>query len=132
MKASKNIRTNTRNQVIRHLDWNKEELNVAVYDLALEWLNHTINEDVMGIDALVRCPHFWGWWKLQWHLVDRKLLGFESPPALSSVERYLEAHSPAVMNVFPGRAVLERSYGRMMGRVIDWSLEQEPVKVVVG
>ena len=128
----KTIQQTAKDQVCQLLHWTEDQMNTAIYEQALKWLNDVVNDDHLGIDALVRCDHFWAWWKNQWFIIDRKLLAtleWQNCPALERGDRYLKAHSAELMSVFPGTEVLEKSYGRMVQKVIDGIHQQKQEEV---
>jgi len=110
-------------RVCELLNWDELQYAEYQYKAGLQYLQHYIPNDPAGIDMLAGNKIYWAWWKNRW--ADRDLQ-FCNPgtPMLSMATRkkmYDLLHNPAFLakEIWPNGIVLNDSYAKMVGEVID-------------
>lgn len=105
------------------LNWSIEEYTEMQYETGISYLACYIPGDQAGADMLIRSKIFWSWWCNHWAGRDRAF--YESGvEGLTLQERhliYMAVHDPQVLasSIYPGRIILDTSYGEMIGRLFD-------------
>lgn len=113
--------------LIRSMELTELEYNNLVMDVAYNYLDVNLGKDIFGKEVLLNSRSFWTWWKIQWDRRNRifinetrlmEVVAIIQPDARNLLrELYFETHSPAEINVYPSRLVMEMSYAQMIGNV---------------
>lgn len=105
------------------LNWDELAYAEYQYKAGLLYLQHYIPNDPSGIDMLASNKVYWSWWKNRWADRDKQFCNPGTPMLCLStrLKMYHLLHNPEYLakEIWPNGVVLNDSYAKMIGDVID-------------
>lgn len=120
LKNQEQYRSHVRIQIQALLQWTEVEYGEFQMHQGEAWLEHWLGKDAYGIKYLVTDRMFWRWWINHWDARDADFITYARRlPLAERRGRYQALNSPELLNKRPHKCVLEDSYARMMGELLD-------------
>ncbi|TAN15158.1 MAG: hypothetical protein EPN37_10300 [Chitinophagaceae bacterium] len=109
-----------RQRILELLTWDELQYGEFQMKMGEAWLRHYLGNDAYGIEYLVKDRMFWKWWINQWNHRDESFLTYAASLTYSArINKYEYLHSPKLLHARPHSCVLEESYARMIGELLD-------------